>query len=206
MPEVVHLIAAARPNFMKVAPLWRALQQYPERFDPRLIHTGQHYDRNMSDVFFADLGLPRPHHHLGVGSGTHAEQTAGVMTAYEKLALAERPGAQGATEGFVRQLGWREFAHHLLHHYPHTATAPLDARFERFPWQPNAAWLEAWQRGRTGYPIVDAGMRQLLAEGWMHNRVRMITASFLTKDLHLWWPLGAKHFLDHLIDGQIGVR
>ena len=92
MPEVVHLIAAARPNFMKVAPLWRALQQYPERFDPRLIHTGQHYDRNMSDVFFADLGLPRPHHHLGVGSGTHAEQTAGVMTAYEKLALAERPG------------------------------------------------------------------------------------------------------------------
>jgi len=91
VPQLIHLIAAARPNFMKVAPLWRALQAATDRFETRLIHTGQHYDHNMSDVFFADLGLPHPHHHLGVGSGTHAEQTAGVMLAYEKLAMDERP-------------------------------------------------------------------------------------------------------------------
>jgi UDP-N-acetylglucosamine 2-epimerase (non-hydrolysing) len=86
----VHLIAAARPNFMKVAPLWHALSAAPD-FEPVLIHTGQHYDPNMSDAIFADLRLPAPDHHLGIGSGSHAEQTAGVMVAYEALALRERP-------------------------------------------------------------------------------------------------------------------
>jgi UDP-N-acetylglucosamine 2-epimerase (non-hydrolysing) len=86
----VHLIAAARPNFMKVAPLRHALAAAPD-FAPVLVHTGQHYDANMSDAFFADLGLPRPDHHLGVGSGSHAEQTGGVMIAYEKVALSDRP-------------------------------------------------------------------------------------------------------------------
>jgi UDP-N-acetylglucosamine 2-epimerase (non-hydrolysing) len=89
-PARVHLVAAARPNFMKVAPLWHALSAAPD-FDPVLIHTGQHYDPNMSDAIFADLKLPRPHHHLGIGSGSHAEQTGGVMIAYEKVALAQRP-------------------------------------------------------------------------------------------------------------------
>ena len=86
----VHLIAAARPNFMKVAPLWHALSRAPE-FTPVLIHTGQHYDPNMSDAIFADLGLPQPDHHLGIGSGSHAEQTGRVMIAYEQVALADRP-------------------------------------------------------------------------------------------------------------------
>jgi UDP-N-acetylglucosamine 2-epimerase (non-hydrolysing) len=86
----VHLIAAARPNFMKVAPLWHALRR-SDWCRPMLIHTGQHYDANMSDAFFADLGLPAPDHHLGVGSGTHAEQTAGVMVAYEKILMAAPP-------------------------------------------------------------------------------------------------------------------
>lgn len=90
MPAIVHLIAAARPNFMKVAPLWHALSADPA-FDVRLVHTGQHYDPNMSDAFFRDLGLPEPDHHLGVGSGSHAEQTAKVMLAYEPVAIAERP-------------------------------------------------------------------------------------------------------------------
>jgi UDP-N-acetylglucosamine 2-epimerase (non-hydrolysing) len=90
MAQRIHLIAAARPNFMKVAPLWHALAAEPG-FDPALIHTGQHYDLNMSDAFFADLKLPRPDHHLGIGSGSHAEQTGGVMIAYEKAALADKP-------------------------------------------------------------------------------------------------------------------
>lgn len=90
MVQTVHLIAAARPNFMKVAPLWHALKAAPD-FEPVLIHTGQHYDANMSDAIFADLRLPAPNHHLGVGSGSHAEQTGRVMIAYEALAMAERP-------------------------------------------------------------------------------------------------------------------
>jgi UDP-N-acetylglucosamine 2-epimerase (non-hydrolysing) len=90
MPQRIHLIAAARPNFMKVAPLWHALSAADD-FEPVLIHTGQHYDANMSDAIFADLKLPEPDHHLGIGSGSHAEQTGGVMIAYEKVAIADRP-------------------------------------------------------------------------------------------------------------------
>jgi UDP-N-acetylglucosamine 2-epimerase (non-hydrolysing) len=90
MAQRIHLVAAARPNFMKVAPLWHALAAAPD-FTPVLIHTGQHYDVNMSDAFFADLKLPEPDHHLGVGSGSHAEQTGGVMIQYEKVSLSDRP-------------------------------------------------------------------------------------------------------------------
>jgi UDP-N-acetylglucosamine 2-epimerase (non-hydrolysing) len=89
-PAKIHLVAAARPNFMKIAPLWHALRAAQD-FDPVIVHTGQHYDAAMSDDIFADLGLPAPDHHLGVGSGSHAEQTGGVMIAYEKVALADRP-------------------------------------------------------------------------------------------------------------------
>ncbi len=91
MPKKIFLIAAARPNFMKVAPLWRAMAERPESLIPVLIHTGQHYDKNMSDVFFEDLGLPAPDVHLGVGGGSHAQQTAGVMVKFEELCLAEKP-------------------------------------------------------------------------------------------------------------------
>jgi UDP-N-acetylglucosamine 2-epimerase (non-hydrolysing) len=90
MKKVIHLIAAARPNFMKIAPLFHALKK-ESWVDPRIIHTGQHYDVNMSDGFFTDLGLPEPYLHLGIGSGTHAQQTGHVMIAYEKVLLKERP-------------------------------------------------------------------------------------------------------------------
>jgi UDP-N-acetylglucosamine 2-epimerase (non-hydrolysing) len=90
MVQRIHLVAAARPNFMKVAPLWHALEA-AEDFEPVLVHTGQHYDVNMSDAFFRDLRLPDPDHHLGIGSGSHAEQTGGVMIAYEKVAERDRP-------------------------------------------------------------------------------------------------------------------
>ncbi|MBL8698828.1 MAG: UDP-N-acetylglucosamine 2-epimerase (non-hydrolyzing) [Alphaproteobacteria bacterium] len=90
-PRKIHLIAAARPNFMKVAPLYHALARRGDAFAPCLVHTGQHYDPNMSDAFFRDLDLPKPHHFLGIGSGSHAEQTAGVMVAYERLCLSDRP-------------------------------------------------------------------------------------------------------------------
>lgn len=86
----IHLIAAARPNFMKIAPLYHELVKR-EGLDPVIVHTGQHYDLNMSDIFFKDFGLPEPHIHLGVGSGTHAEQTGSVMIAYEKVLMERRP-------------------------------------------------------------------------------------------------------------------
>jgi deoxyribodipyrimidine photo-lyase len=117
--------------------------------------------------------------------------------------VADRPAAQASADSFVRELGWREFAHHLLHHFPSTPTTPLNPQFEAFPWEPNDAWLEAWQRGRTGYPIVDAGMRELWTTGWMHNRVRMIAASLLAKNLRQPWLAGARWFWDTLVDADL---
>ncbi|MFM1768056.1 MAG: hypothetical protein RJA22_585 [Verrucomicrobiota bacterium] len=107
------------------------------------------------------------------------------------------------TSSFLAEVGWREFAHHLLYHFPHTPTEPLRADFKKFPWRKDAAFLKAWQRGRTGYPIVDAGMRELWKTGWMHNRVRMIVASFLVKDLLLSWEEGAAWFWDTLVDADL---
>ena len=112
-------------------------------------------------------------------------------------------GYQEAAEAFLRQLGWREFAMHLLYHFPHTATAPLDARFEHMSWVTDATALRAWQRGRTGIPIVDAGMRELWQTGWMHNRVRMLVASLLTKNLRIHWLEGARWFWDTLVDADL---
>ena len=116
-------------------------------------------------------------------------------------ACAKHRGA--ASKAFLRQLGWREFAHHLLHHFPHTTDRPLRTQFERFRWKNDPQKLRAWQTGRTGYPIVDAGMRELWATGWMHNRVRMIAGSFLVKDLLLHWTEGARWFWDTLVDADL---
>jgi len=108
-----------------------------------------------------------------------------------------------ASKAFIRQLGWREFAHHLLYHFPHTAGAPMRPQFARFPWRQNPRRLKAWQDGRTGYSFVDASMRELRATGWMHNRVRMVAGSFLVKDLLLSWIEGARWFWDTLVDADL---
>lgn len=109
-----------------------------------------------------------------------------------------------ARDTFLSEIGWREFAHYLLFHYPQMPAQPLDERFARFPWASDReANLIAWQRGQTGIPIVDAGMRQLWRIGWMHNRVRMITGSFLTKNLLTPWQLGADWFWDTLVDADL---
>ena len=123
-------------------------------------------------------------------------------------ALAEdrSSGRIATTEHFLREIGWREFAHHLLFHYPKTPTEPLYDKFAAFPWRKPkdyAADLQAWQRGRTGVPIVDAGMRELWTTGVMHNRVRMIVASFLTKNLLIPWQEGARWFWDTLVDASL---
>ena len=104
---------------------------------------------------------------------------------------------------FARQLVWRDFAHELLNHFPHTTQQPLREKFAHFPWDGDPALLPAWQQGRTGYPLVDAGMRQLWHTGWMHNRVRMVVASFLVKHLLLPWQEGADWFMDTLVDADL---
>jgi deoxyribodipyrimidine photo-lyase len=109
----------------------------------------------------------------------------------------------GPDDPFLRQIVWREFAHHLLHHFPHTTDAPLREKFAAFPWDGDPGLLPAWQQGRTGYPLVDAGMRQLWHTGWMHNRVRMVVASFLVKHLLLPWQEGARWFRDTLVDADL---
>ena len=126
-----------------------------------------------------------------------------------RKAVGGRPAAQierGGAETYLRELGWREFATHLLYHFPHTAERPLRSDYERFPWVDDPAGLRAWQRGQTGYPVVDAGMRQLWQTGWMHNRVRMIVASFLVKDLRVSWLVGARWFWDTLVDANLAAN
>ncbi len=108
-----------------------------------------------------------------------------------------------SAEAYLRQLIWREFAHHLLHHFPHTPERPLDERFARMPWSRGRKARAAWQCGETGYPVIDAAMRQLWETGWMHNRARMIVASFLVKDLLLPWQQGARWFWDTLVDADL---
>lgn len=118
-------------------------------------------------------------------------------------AIIAHPGRTEAANIFLRQLVWREFAFHLLFHFPHTTNQPLRSGFARFRWSQRRSALKAWQRGRTGYPLVDAGMRELRTTGWMHNRVRMVVASFLVKDLLIAWRKGAAWFWDTLVDADL---
>ena len=126
-----------------------------------------------------------------------------VWHAVQRDGHADGVGPSDGAEALLREVGWREFAHRLLHHFPRSVSKPLRPRFARFPWRRDQRGLRAWQRGRTGFPIVDAGMRQLWHTGWMHNRVRMIVASFLVKDLLIPWLEGAKWFWVTLVDADL---
>ena len=104
---------------------------------------------------------------------------------------------------YLREIGWREFAYHLLYHFPHTPTQPIREEFSRFPWKKDEEFLAAWRIGQTGIPFVDAGMRELWHTGWMHNRVRMVVASLLVKNMLVPWQEGAKWFWDTLVDADL---
>ncbi len=105
---------------------------------------------------------------------------------------------------YFSELGWREFSFHLLHHFPHSSDHSLNPQFEQFTWAtPDLVLLQKWQRGQTGIPIIDAGMRELWHTGWMHNRVRMIVASFLCKNLRYHWLEGAQWFWNTLVDADL---
>ena len=138
-----------------------------------------------------------PHLHFGELSPRQ------VWNAAVDAADAKDGAMDTGAESFLRQLVWREFSHHLLFHWPQFTSSPFRPEFAKFPWRQDEADLAAWQQGRTGYPIVDAGMRELMTTGWMHNRVRMIAASFLVKHLLQPWQKGAEWFWDTLVDADL---
>jgi deoxyribodipyrimidine photo-lyase len=138
--------------------------------------------------------------HLRFGEISPVEIFRAARFAADKGAFSGAPSRD--IEKFLSELGWREFSYHLLHYFPSLATKNLQSRFDAFPWRQDDEALRAWQRGKTGYPIVDAGMRELWQTGWMHNRVRMVAASFLIKHLLIDWRRGEEWFWDTLVDAD----
>ncbi len=120
--------------------------------------------------------------------------------------VCETPGGSEETRSFLNQLLWREFAYYSLFHNPQLLNEPFSKDFTRFPWQVDPLRLEAWKNGQTGYPLIDAGMRELQQTGWIHNRIRLVVSSFLVKNLGISWQEGAAFFLDHTIDADLALN
>ncbi len=157
------------------------------------------YDRGRDIPSEAGTSRLSPHLHFGEISPCKVWHEIKRFAGKNSL----KPPERKAAEIYLKEIVWREFAHHLLYHFPHTPLEPLKKKYEKFPWRKDAKRLKAWQKGMTGYPIVDAGMREVWHTGWMHNRVRMIAASFLIKDLLIPWQEGAKWFWDTLVDADL---
>ena len=138
---------------------------------------------------------------LDTTSRLSADLKFGTISPRTVVRRVEGPGAGRAA--FVRQVAWREFYAQLLAAFPETRRRAMHPEYDRVAWRHDPDGFAAWAEGRTGYPIVDAAMRQLRAEGWVHNRTRMVAASFLVKDLLIDWRLGERHFLDWLVDGDV---
>lgn len=158
-------------------------------------HEMQSYTRGRDFPAESFVSRMSPYLHVGeisprqIWSAVHAHMAAA--------------GDEDGGAAFLREIGWREFSYHLLYHFPTVPDKPLYEKFAAFPWRDDPEALDQWQRGMTGFPIVDAGMRELWTTGWMHNRVRMIVASFLTKDLLIPWQEGARWFWDTLVDADL---
>ncbi len=162
-----------------------------EFLDERLYH----YKDSRNYPARPNISKLSPHLHFGEISPHQVWKSAVTKGMIE--------GYLGDLESFLSELGWREFSNYLLYHFPELPCKNYQAKFDKFPWQDDNNLLEAWQNGKTGYPIIDAGMRELLQTGQMHNRVRMIVASFLVKNLLIDWRKGADWFLDKLVDADI---
>jgi deoxyribodipyrimidine photo-lyase len=156
------------------------------------------YDTDRDRPDLAPTSRLSPHLHWGEISPRQVWH--GIAAGAQSLGLSIHDGPVGA---YLRELAWREFTYHLLYHWPALPEQPWREAFARFPWRENEAGLRAWRRGATGYPIVDAGMRELWRTGWMHNRVRMIAASVLIKDLLIPWQRGEEWFWDTLVDADL---
>ena len=188
-----------RPNWAAgFAPLWTPGEAGAQAQLSRFLETGlaSYADQRDQPSGSASSRLS-PHLHWGEISPAQCWRAV-------RHAMAAAGGRLDQTgQKFLQELLWREFSSHLLHHWPHLPERPFKPEFAGFPWASNPDALSAWQRGETGYPIVDAGMRELWATGVMHNRVRMVAASFLTKHLLIAWQAGAAWFWDTLVDADL---
>jgi len=171
---------------------------------------GQHLLERLLEQSLADYPLQREVPALDGSSRLSAYLHFGEISPQQIFQLLQPllTGSAGArladgAEGFLRQLLWREFAHQVLWHFPHSSDRPLDQRYSSGFWRSNKKLLQRWTRGETGVPLVDAGMKQLWETGWMHNRVRMVAASFLTKNLGIHWLQGARWFWETLVDADL---
>ena len=151
-----------------------------------------HYAHGRDFLWPCHTSRLSPHLHFGEIS---------PRTVWMEIAQASAP--EGDKDKFLSEMGWREFSYHLLYHFPTLPDKPLRSEFSKFSWRDDVEALKAWQKGRTGIPIVDAAMRELWATGYMHNRARMIVASFLTKHLLIPWQKGAAWFWDTLVDADL---
>lgn len=173
---------------------WKIGEEEAQRKFKNFINSGITDYKTLRD-FPAEEGVSKmsPHLHFGEVS---------PRWLWHQIHL-KHSGQQAGVKTYLSEIGWREFAYHLLFHFPKTPKEPLHSKFKKMKWSQSQKNLEAWQKGMTGYPIVDAGMRQLWATGWMHNRLRMIVGSFLVKDLLISWTEGAKWFWDTLVDADL---
>jgi deoxyribodipyrimidine photo-lyase len=210
MPAVSTRVKSARLDALELLPAIRWDSTFSDHWQPGeagahqqldafLDRAVMHYqdDRNRPDI--DGTSMLSAHLHFGEIS---PQQIIGKTD--QTVNISRKQGLVTNAESFIREIGWREFAYHLLYHFPHTVDRPLYEYFDDFPWDKNySANLRAWQQGQTGIPLVDAGMRQLWYSGWMHNRVRMIVASLLTKNLLIPWQQGARWFWDTLVDADL---
>lgn len=162
------------------------------RFAPRL--AGYSEERDRMDVD----GTSRLS--IDLKFGTISPRTLAALVA---AAAKDKPAARKGAEKYVSEMRWRDFYAHVLFHFPHVEKRAFRPEYDSIRWEESTRYLEAWIEGRTGYPVVDAAMRCLRATGWMHNRARMIVASFLVKDLGLDWRHGERHFMRELLDGDL---
>ncbi|UCB56049.1 MAG: deoxyribodipyrimidine photo-lyase [Thiotrichales bacterium] len=210
MPAVSKKIKSAKIESLELLPKIGWAASFADYWQPGEAGAHQSLDRfleNTVNNYGDDRDRPdldgtsrlSPHLHFGeISPQQIIEKTTMAVS------LDSQPGMVTGTDAFVRELGWREFAYYLLYHFPHSIDRPLYDRFDDFPWEKDYAQpLHAWQQGQTGIPIVDAGMRELWHTGWMHNRVRMIVASLLTKNMLIPWQEGARWFRDTLVDADL---
>lgn len=152
------------------------------------------YDQGRNQVDCRGTSTLSPHIHFGEIS---------IHELWRQVASDKDATTPQGWDAFARQLGWREFSYHILYNTPSLPFKDLKTNLAHFPWNTNSSHWSSWTKGQTGIPLVDAGMRQLWRTGWMHNRVRMVVASFLTKNLRIHWTKGAQWFMDTLLDADI---
>ena len=207
----------ARYDTAPLLPRLRLPKRFPSAKLPTLEDYGLHLAQRIEEggekraqerlAEFVREGLPLYHQNRDLCADLNSTSrlsmhlkwgTLSVRDCYRAARAQNGPGA----DKWIDELAWREFYHAVVYHFPHVLTGPMLPEYGDFPWSDNADHLAAWKAGQTGYPFVDAGMRQMNATGWMHNRLRQVVASFLCKDLGMNWQEGERYFMQMLVDGD----